>query len=424
MKKKIDLLEERSDYAKEIFEKTPTWIIRWGNSMFLLFIIVILFLSYIVKYPDTVESEVEITTNNPPISIASKSSGKLMQLFTNDNQAVHNGEWLAVIENAANTNDIIKVNAFLKNFKIDSVNDIPVNLNLGNYQANYIDLIKNVILYNSFKLHNLQITNISSNKIRLTKFKNVQSDYSTQKEIARKEFELKQQDYQRYLSLYNSKVMTKSELESKEIELLQAENNYKNFNTLMSNLENDKGLVYKDISQLTIDKKNQEIELITNIKNSIQALKMSLLDWEDKFLLKSPISGKIVFFEIWKQNQLVTSSKVLFSIQPIVNKDYFVRIKIPINNSGKVKIGQNVIIKLSSYPFEEFGIIEATIKSVSTIANDNSLYAEGALKNGLYTNYGNKIQAVNLTGTGEIITKDMRLIERFFYTLIKNIKKY
>ena len=50
-------IELRSEEVQEILTKVPNWMIRWGNTLFLFLIVLLLALSWLVKYPDIITSE-------------------------------------------------------------------------------------------------------------------------------------------------------------------------------------------------------------------------------------------------------------------------------------------------------------------------------------------------------------------------------
>jgi HlyD family secretion protein len=95
---------------------------------------------------------------------------------------------------------------------------------------------------------------------------------------------------------------------------------------------------------------------------------------------------------------------------------------IPQDNSGKIKMGQRVIIKFQSYPYEEYGMVEGVISSFPQLSTqDNKLFfAFAQLPQGLKTNH-NKVLTYNygMTASGEVVTEDLRLIERIFYSIRK-----
>ena len=85
--------------------------------------------------------------------------------------------------------------------------------------------------------------------------------------------------------------------------------------------------------------------------------------------------------------------------------------------------GQNVILKLKSYPYKEYGTLSATVDHISYVANENGYIYFAKLDSQLVTNYGNKIKYKPLMeAEAEIILEDTRLIERIFNE-IRNIFK-
>ncbi|UPZ16415.1 HlyD family secretion protein [Flavobacterium humidisoli] len=423
MKKKIDLLSEQSEYSKEILEKTPSWIISWGNSVFFIIIFILLLLTWVIKYPDIVVSEVEITSQNPPINIVSRTSGKLKELYFSDGQFIKKGQWIAVIENSANTEDMKEIDSLLNLPFEELIVKIPEKLELGESQLYFNNLIKFISQYKFYKTYNPQLVGISSNKERINKVNNIQSDYNYQKEIAKKEYEFKKGDYLRYSELFEKGVISKSDFEKMQIELLQTENRYKSFSTNISNLESDKSLIKKDNAELILEKENQNIDYVTNISTAVQELKSQILNWKNKYLFEAPADGNINFFEVWKINQFVKNEQVLFTLVQSEKGSYFARGKMATVGSGKVKKGQKVIIKLANYPSEEYGYLQGKINKITTVTNSNYYFINISLDNGLITNQNKKIKPNNLVGQAEIITADLKLIERFVYILTKDLKQ-
>ncbi|MDC8098615.1 HlyD family secretion protein [Chryseobacterium rhizosphaerae] len=425
MKKKIDLLEEHSDYSREILEKTPSWIVTWGNSIFFIFIAVLFFISWIIKYPDIVSTQVEVTSQHPPVYLVSRTNGKVNELNVLDGSEVKKGSWLAIIENPAKTTDIKKIDSLLNfNSDIKSI-ATPLNLKLGEVQSYYNEFIKALNQYKYFNTFNPQLVGISSNQDRINKVNNVQGEFNNQKEIARKEYEVKKREYNRNRDLFDQGVISKNEFEKSQIELLQTENKYKSYNSNISNLESDKSIIKKENVDLSLQKENQKIELSTNLENTAQELKAQILTWKNKYLIEAPIDGKINFFDIWQKDQYVKNEQTLFSIIPSNNDKgkYFARAKMPIERAGKVKAGQRVNIKLLNYPFEEYGVLEGKVQKVTNVTNENVYYVIIELNKGLVTSYNKKITPNNLMGQAEIITEDIRLLQRFIYTLVRNFKE-
>lgn len=76
-------------------------------------------------------------------------------------------------------------------------------------------------------------------------------------------------------------------------------------------------------------------------------------------------------------------------------------------------------IKLENYPDIEFGVLNGIVKNISLIPDSEGLYfVDVELPKKLITSYKKEIDfKQEMRGTAEIITEDLRLIERFFYQL-------
>ena len=92
----------------------------------------------------------------------------------------------------------------------------------------------------------------------------------------------------------------------------------------------------------------------------------------------------------------------------------------PIINSGKVKLGQTVNIKLLGFPENEYGVLLGIVTNISDVPNEDFYLVKVNLKEGLKTTFNKEITFnQNIEGNAGIITEDLRLIERFVYTLTK-----
>jgi len=94
---------------------------------------------------------------------------------------------------------------------------------------------------------------------------------------------------------------------------------------------------------------------------------------------------------------------------------------VPAANSGKIITGEKVLIKLDNYRYQEYGIVEGKVQNISLSPDkDGNYYVDVALPKGLKTSYNkNLVFDKELKGNAEIVTQDLRLIERFFYQMRK-----
>ncbi|MCP4218354.1 MAG: HlyD family efflux transporter periplasmic adaptor subunit, partial [bacterium] len=167
--------------------------------------------------------------------------------------------------------------------------------------------------------------------------------------------------------------------------------------------------------------RNKQLQL--GLDQAYDSLISQIDQWEQNYLLKSPIDGTASYTTIWSINQNVSAGDVVVTVVPENSGHLIGKVVLPMQGSGKVKEGQDVNIKFMSYPHMEYGMVYGRINSKSLVTSDNNYVLEVALPNGLITSYKKKlIFSQNMIGTAEIITDDIRLMERIF-TPIKSIIK-
>lgn len=87
-------IELRSEEVQEVMGRIPPAILRYGIVVLLGIIAVVLAGSACFSYPDTVETEFTLTTQNPPAYIMAQSAGRIEQLYTANSQPVGKGDML------------------------------------------------------------------------------------------------------------------------------------------------------------------------------------------------------------------------------------------------------------------------------------------------------------------------------------------
>ncbi len=91
------------------------------------------------------------------------------------------------------------------------------------------------------------------------------------------------------------------------------------------------------------------------------------------------------------------------------------RITLSIKESHKVAAGQKVNIRMEDYPSMEFGMLIGIVKNISAKPENGNYSVEVQLPQDMKTNYNIPLKfSQEMKGSAEIITEDMRLIQRFF----------
>lgn len=428
IKQKIDLLDERSDQVKEILGRAPNWVIRSGISVVLVIVLMLILGSALISYNDIIPARITITSKNPPVYLKANTAGRLTHIFVEANQQVEKEEMLAEIENTAKLEDVIYLRDNITDFSVkildlDSLQNIfPPYLNLGAIQSAYGEFLtqyQNYILFTTLSPNERESAMIGS---QLREQRTFLEKQHQQMNIFKEDLELSKSSYDRNATLYEKGVISKAEFENAAREYLSDKQLYEGFLTGMSNTQ----IAIANFNNLLTKSNIQGAEFENNYKQQLdkayQVLNNELLLWQQKFLLKSPIAGKVTVFDIWNQYQNVNVGETLFTVVPNDLEEIIGRVTLPIRNSGKVQVGQKVIVKLANYPFEEWGSLEGEIRSISEVPKQGeeafyTLYIE--LK-GLTTSYGKEIAfKQEMQGTADIVVEELTVLQRIFYQLRK-----
>lgn len=171
--------------------------------------------------------------------------------------------------------------------------------------------------------------------------------------------------------------------------------------------------IKNDIENLLLEDQIEEEKLKTALRQSLQQLQAILDEWKHTFTLISPIAGEVGFGVFWSVSQNVKAGEVVISVIPHDTLILKARLQFPIENSGKIRKGQRVNIKIDNYPHYEFGMLIGSINNVSRVPNNLLYNAEVSLEKGVETTYGTKLPVTQqLVGKAEILTDDLSLLVR------------
>lgn len=424
MAEKLEDIELRSEEVQEILSAVPNWMIRWGSLLFLFLLLMIVALSWLIKYPDIITSQTRITTEIPPYKEYAPLTGKIDTLFIADNETVDKGEPLSIIENSARYTDVFFLKSIIDTIQISNsefyfpIGEIPV-LFLGEIDASYALFENSYIQYELNKDLQPFENEAKSNRFTISELRRRLTSMESQKEIHSSELRFREKDLDRFKKLYEKGVIATSEYEIKQLEYLQAERNYKNMDASISQLRESISQASSSLKGTQISSTREEMMLLKRVIQSYSQLKKSIEDWEMKYVFKSGINGTVSFLDFWSENQTVNKGDLVFTIIPSENSNYVAKLKTPVQNSGKIKRGQRVNIKLENYPDTEFGILQGTVDKISLIPDVEGFYRiDVKLSKELITSYNKKIDfKQEMRGIAEVVTEDLRLIERFFYQL-------
>jgi len=422
-------IEIRSEEVQEILSYVPNWMIRYGNTFVFLLLLLLLAISWFVKYPDVITAEVVVTTKIPPEKIYAKSTGQIGSILVNNNSQITKNSIIGVIENSGNYKDVLLLKSILDTISIEKINftfpmdQLPflilgeIAMDFSLFETNYSEYVLNKKLqpYSS---------EFSANNLSLAEIKNRLVILKSQKVLNEKELEFNKKDLDRNEILFEKGIIAAQDYEQKQLEYTHSKRLLQNMSTSISQLNEAVGNSRNTIKSSKIRKTQDDTRLLKKVIQSFYQLKKSINDWELRYALKSSIAGKVSYMSFWNENQTVNIGDLVFTIIPSTSSGYVGKIKAPIRNAGKIRLGQKVNIRLANYPDTEFGMLNGNVENISLFPDKEGNYlVDVSLDEELITSYNTKIEfQQEMSGKAEIITEDLRLIERFFYQL-KNVFK-
>lgn len=405
--------------VQNIIGMVPNLLIRWGLTLIFFVFLIFLIISWLIKYPETLEAPVKLTTSEIPIPIVARSNGNLVSLHVKDNQIVMKGDYLGFIESPANISDILILDSLLHrirqitndDFREIQNFDLSNNFDLGSIQyafASFYQAFKNV---NFFFGNSYYVKKVENLQNQLKNEKGIYRALLKQKDIYKNNLEIAQKIYSKKQQLFEKTFISEDELLNERSQLFKSELAYENIEiSLAKNINNQ----YNYENGILDLKKMQEEQKI-NFRVQLNNLLYEISNWKLRYALVAPAKGKISMPNLINVNQFVNANDVVMYVLPGM-ANYIGQIHINQFNLGKIQTGQMVRVEFLSYPGQEYGVVEAQVLSISAVPNEDNYLVKIAFPHGLVTNYGKELKFRHgMIGNADIITEELRLIDRLFY---------
>ena len=428
-RRKINDLDERSDQVKEILGQAPNWVIQWGITVVLVIIVIFLIGSALLSYNDIIPARVTITSENPPAHLTAKASGKLTSIFVEAGQKVEADQILAVIENTADFKDVQFIKSKIENFTPDLTDfdslkyTFPSKLKLGQIQVAYNSFRREYLLYLNYNIQTPEKGQVINLRSQIIAAQNRLNNRKTELFIYESELENAKIDFESQERLYKKDVITRQRFQQEQNKYAGAKRNYEGLQSSIKSEESSLLALRNNLRQASIGDKTSFLSTDQNLEQAKQALENQILQWEQQFVLKSPIKGEVTVFDIWSQYQNVNIGQDLFTVIPDNIDGIIGRVTIPVQNSGKIKIGQSVLIKLDSYPYQEWGSLSGEIINISgvpqlSVQGGPAMYIAYLKVATLESSFEKPIDfKQEMEGTAEIVVEELTVMQRIFYQL-------
>jgi hypothetical protein len=171
----------------------------------------------------------------------------------------------------------------------------------------------------------------------------------------------------------------------------------------------------KKYKELYHESESKKQELSLGIKSLCQQILFVEKKWKQSYIITAPIDGELHYMASLQGNAQISEKQHLFTIIP-KEKKYIAYAIINHEGQGKIRLGNEVYIKVLNFPYEEFGVLEGKVEGISRVYEDQGYKITISLGKELITNYNKKIDyKPEMLGQASIITEKLSILERVFY---------
>ena len=410
--------------VREFMSRPPHWLLRSGTTALAAFLALLLILSVIIKYPDTIIARVTVTGTQPVMEVVARQSGHLESLRVREGQRVKKGEVLAVMQSAAQPATVLGLADKLRQLQARIAEEKAIldvsfepRPDLGQLQEQYADFL------NAFRLFQSRLSDDYAEKAgellskQLEAKKTQITSLRSQAEMMHRELDLGREKVARLRSLHKDQSISTAELQEQEVALLEQMRAETGGQRTLSEAEVEASKAEKELRDL----EHERTETLRTAREELRARLNKLVGaielWEADYVFRAPGNGKVAFYDFWSDQQFVTAGKQVFLVVPETTR-LIGRMSVSQGGSGKIKPGQSVWIRFDDFPYKEFGIVSGKVQSISQVAREGANLVLVDIPYPLATSFHKRLLfKQDMVGEARIVTEDIRLLGRILYEI-------
>lgn len=390
----------------------PTWMMRYGITVLAAFFTLLLTLAYLVRYPDVLECKIVLSTHNPPIRVPAPTGGRIERLMVRDGQPVRQGELLAVLENPASWEDVLRLERWLAD---ESQQKLPENLVLGSLQGAYSVFSQNWQDAEYFRTRQNAAARIAGIRQQIEQLEKIQENLRDQHAILVDEFAINTGERQRQQDLHREKVISDQAFEKSEALWLSQKRQIAAAEATMLQNQMQIQQLRQQIGDLSMTASDQMHEKGLQLAESREQLRSALAAWKQNYLVLAPIQGEVSFTISRSVHQSVAAGDELLAVIPDRQDQIVGRSTVAAASLGKIQPGARAVIYLDAWPVQQYGSLEGRLAGISALPQDAGYLVEVSLPDSLVTTYRKTIPfRQEMSGQVRIITEERRVLARIF----------
>jgi len=137
---------------------------------------------------------------------------------------------------------------------------------------------------------------------------------------------------------------------------------------------------------------------------------ITLNRWKEQYVLSAPLEGTVSVAGLLQEGQTLKAGQSLFYVNSDSNSAYYGSMTVSQHDITKIKKGQRVLVKLSSYAFENYGLVKGTIDSIGELPLNDSVFLARVKFEPIINK--NIVLKSGLSASSDVVTADITLMDR------------
>lgn len=415
------LQEQRSVELQDIVERMPTSWTKWASLGMLVLLLLTLLLGIIIKYPDTVDGELTLTSEQAPVRLVAAMSGRI-HLHKAQGAQLQRGDVIGYFVSGTSYTSVRYLDSLLRYGLRDSLPTFALDIALGELSGSYASYVQAYTTWHRLAhstrqqlLRDALLHQIAKDKQQVRHLdKELELQHysvTTAEELLRKDSILMRKYY-----------LPEYEYRKTEHILQSQKSNYLELQSSRITKATDIRQATLQLERSAVEEQESISEALSNLQMRYQILANEVRLWKERYLFIASHEGQLDYLGFWRENAFIASGTEVFSIIPR-NELSIGEVIIPAYGAGKVKPGMLVNIKLHDYPYDEYGMLRGRVSSISRLTHkvtgpkgDFEAYrVRLTLPEGTCTTFGRALKLnMEAHGQAEIITQPRRLLLRLF----------
>lgn len=372
--------------------------------------IIVFSIVFLMKFPEKLTGTVTLFSNNPAIAVFPKTSSEVDSLFYESGDFIKRGNVIAILKSTAKYNDVIKLEKSLSNSDYELDTDLELG-ELAPFFTRYLEYSQRLMKY---KVERNTQAKIKLLEMEKNKYLEINKLLKKNLNISFRELKISEKNYNRHTKLNKNGTISISDIEKIETDYLQQQKSIEDLRVKIKNNENKIIHISSEIIILQEAKENSIQEYDLKKKEAFSIMITEIRKWKDKYILIAPLSGTIILRNVRSKNEHIDLSIPFCKIKPEKENKIIALGKLPAFKVGKITSESKAIIKLSNFPYKEFGVLEGKISNPMLITKEDDFYhIEIDLTNNLKTSSGFKIDFnTEMSGNLEVIIEKRSLFQQ------------